>query len=369
MLIATHIQADILAEASQGALGDAHSHLRAACHKDVVLQHVLPYFQVIACLTIVLLGILALASLTCEVYLAPLGLFHALENRVSHIERIETCLGVDFEDAGIVVAKDIAGHIVFKDDVTFLIELHSYRSCGIDMLTKLVLHGIVAVKLLVEEAPASQGVAQVHVHHTPGSKHRLLVGIVKIGEDGGNLADAVFGVERVGLLHHLTDALGGTREDASVETLLQDVERLLGEPFGHELLPGGLVNNILVSEVVDGNLFACIIVDFSTIDQQRNTDGDTTEHRHTGTLLAVLLVALLLGFVGILFRVCPLLPQCWLGKVCPYPLYTARLGDEQIGEHLRRSAHHVRPVVIVGHGTTVVICLCRHGGTGRGDIR
>ena len=88
-------------------------------------------------------------------YLAPLGFFYCFENRVSHIERIETCLGVDFEDAGIVVAKDIAGHTVFKDDVAFLIELHSYRACGIDILTKLVLHGIVAVKLLVEEAPAT----------------------------------------------------------------------------------------------------------------------------------------------------------------------------------------------------------------------
>ena len=80
MLIATHVQADILAETCQGALGDAHSHLRAAYHKDVVLQHVLPYLKVIACLTIVLFGILALASLTGKVYLAPLGFFHALEN-------------------------------------------------------------------------------------------------------------------------------------------------------------------------------------------------------------------------------------------------------------------------------------------------
>ena len=316
-----------------------------------------------------MLGILALASLTGKVYLAPLGFFHTLENRVSHIERIETCLRVDFEDTGIVVAKDITGHTVFKDDVTFFIELHSYRACGIDIFTKLVLHGIVAIKLLIEETPTTQCVTKVHVHHTPWSKHSLLVGIVEIGKDGGNLVDAVFGVERVCLLHHLTDAPGCTCEDASVETLLQDVERLLGEPFGHELLPGGLVNNILVSEVVDGNLFACIVIDFSTIDQKRNTDGNTTEHRYTSSFFAFFLLTLFLGFVCILFRVCPLLPQCWLGEVCPYALYKARLGNKQIGEHLRRSTHHVRPVVIVGHGTTIVICLSRYGGTGRGDIR
>ena len=209
----------------------------------------------------------------------------------------------------------------------------------------------------------------MHVHHTPWSKHSLLVGIVEIRENGGNLADAVFGVERICLLHHLTDALGRTREDAAVETLFQDVERLLGKALGHELLPRGLVNNLLVSEIIDGNLLTGIVVDFSTIDKERYTDGDTTEHRHTCTLLTVLLVTFLLGFVGILFRVCPLLIKTWHGEVCPYPLHKTRLGDEQIGEHLRRSAHHVRPVVVIRHGATIVIRLCRHGGTGRCDIR
>ena len=92
MLIATNVHADVCAETCQCSFGDAYSHLGTANHKDVVLQHILPYFEVVACLMIILLCIQALATLASKMHFAIVRLLGSLEKRVSHIERVETRL-------------------------------------------------------------------------------------------------------------------------------------------------------------------------------------------------------------------------------------------------------------------------------------
>ena len=199
---------------------------------------------------IVLFGILALSTLTREVDPAIDRLLNLLEDRIGHVERIETSLGVDLQDAGVVVGEDIARHLTPIDETWLLLGL-----------AILVLLGVGSIKLFIEEAPAAEGVAELHVDHAPGRQHGLLVGVVEIREDGGNLRDAVLGVERVGLLHHLTDALGGTGEDAAVEAVLEDVEGVLGEAeMVAELVGGegveagvGLLDE-LVEKTLDGGL-------------------------------------------------------------------------------------------------------------------
>ena len=77
----------------------------------------------------------------------------------------------------------------------------------------------------------------MHVDHTPWGKHGLFVRIVEVREDGGNLGNTVFGIEIVSLLHHLAYALGSTSKYATIETVFQGVERLLGKALRHKLLP------------------------------------------------------------------------------------------------------------------------------------
>ena len=237
MLIATNVHADVLAETSQCAFGDTYSHLGTANYKDVVLQHILPYFEVVSCLVIILLRIQALSTLTGKMHTAIVWLLGSLKERVSHIERVETRLGVDFKNAGIVITENILGHLVGEMRLVVIIYGDTYRSCCIDILAILVLLSIRRNKILIPEAPATHSIAHVHVDHTPWGKHSLLVRIVEVREDGSNLGNTVLGIEIVSLLHHLTDALGSTREDVTVKTVFQRVERLLGKAFRHKLLP------------------------------------------------------------------------------------------------------------------------------------
>ena len=237
MLIATNIHADVLAETSQCSFGDAYSHLGTANHKDVVLQHILPYFEIVACLMIILLRIQAFATLTGKMHFAIVRLLGSLEERVSHIERIETRLGVDFKNAGIIITENIFGHLVGEMRLVVFIHSHAYRSCCIDILAILVLLSIRRNKVLIPEAPATHSIAHVHVDHTPRGKHGLFVRIVEVREDCCNLGNTVFCVEIVSLLYHLTYTLGSTCEDTIIEAVFQNVERLLGKALRHKLFP------------------------------------------------------------------------------------------------------------------------------------
>ena len=118
-----------------------------------------------------------------------------------------------------------------------IIHRYTYRSCSVNIFSILILFSIRRNKILIPEAPAANSIAHVHVDYTPWSKHSLFIWIVEVREDSGNLSNAVFCIEIVSLLHHLTYALGSTCKDATVEAVFQGVERLLGKALRHKLFP------------------------------------------------------------------------------------------------------------------------------------
>ena len=73
--------------------------------------------------------------------------------------------------------------------LTNLSSLHKTRS--VDHLTVLVLDLVGAVEFLIEKAVATESIAQLHVNNAPWSQNSLLVGIMELCKDFGNLVDAI----------------------------------------------------------------------------------------------------------------------------------------------------------------------------------
>ena len=66
---------------------------------------------------------------------------------VSHIERIKTAFGVDFEDSGVGI-EHFSRHFATVDEAR-------------------VGERLLVVEIAIEEAIASERVGQVHIHHAP----------------------------------------------------------------------------------------------------------------------------------------------------------------------------------------------------------
>ena len=77
----------------------------------------------------------------------------------------------------------------------------------------------------------------MHIHHTPRSQYRFLVGIAEGGEYVGDAFDAFFYGQAVGSTSHGADALACGSKDVGVVVTLEFVERGFGHATWHELLP------------------------------------------------------------------------------------------------------------------------------------
>ena len=188
-----------LAEAHQRPLGNTFRHRCLADHEDVFDNGLVPY------------RLLFFKRFGRNGAVLQSGAVNA----ISHVKRVQARLGIDFKDAA-VRSEHFFRHLAVVDEVRLVNSM---------------------LIILVKKAVASQTVAEVHVHHTPRSKHRFLVGITERAEDVRNAPDALLHTQLVSRFRHRTDALTCGTEDIRVVVFLECVELLLAHPFGHELLP------------------------------------------------------------------------------------------------------------------------------------
>ena len=139
----------------------------------------------------------------------------------------------------------------------------------------------------------------MHIDHSPGSQHGLLVGVVEHVMNVGDGLDALFNVHRVGLASPLAVEASGTLEAGHIVAPFETVEFLFRHTARHKFLPWTVI--YLAGEVVERNPVIVILREFASEYQQRNAEWDATEYLDAVFfLLASLLTFFFQGFVGLL---------------------------------------------------------------------
>ena len=172
-------------------------------------------------------------------------------------------------------------------------------------ITGCVKHSGLFVKSFVVPAPTTNRVTHVHIHHTPRSKHCLLVRIAEIRENLRNLTDAFINMHEVSLTGKGTILLTRFLETGSIEALTNFVEIFLRDSLRHKLSPRLILN--LSGEVVNCQFILRVAGISTTIHQQRNTERNTTDIGHTLLKLFTFFLRLLTSGNAFSFCLQPLL--------------------------------------------------------------
>ena len=115
----------------------------------------------------------------------------------------------------------------------------------------------------------------MHVYYTPRRQHSLLVRITEGVEDGRDTFYSFFDRELIGSTSHLSDTLACFTEDVWIVVLLKLLKFLFVYALGHKFLPRCIVYQF--GKVIDSDFFV-LILQLSTINQQRHANRDTTQN-------------------------------------------------------------------------------------------
>ena len=128
---------------------------------------------------------------------------------------------------------------------------------------------------LVVETVASKTVSQVHVHHTPRCKYRLLVGVAERVEYSGYTLYALLHSKVVGGTSHRAYAFASLTEYVCLIVFLELSEHVFSHSLGHELCPRGGINYL--REVVYRYL-VFLVLQFGSVYQQRHPYAYATQY-------------------------------------------------------------------------------------------
>ena len=128
----------------------------------------------------------------------------------------------------------------------------------------------------IVEVITTQTIAHVHIHYPPWGQNCFLVGIFEAGKQLRNFLDPLRGGKLIGAENCGANAATSGHEDFRVIVFDETFEHLFGDAGGHKFLPGGIVHDI--HQLVHGDIL--VNGNISAVNQQRHTDGNTTQDRN-----------------------------------------------------------------------------------------
>ena len=204
-----------IAEAEERAASDTHSHRSVTDYIHVVAHDVVPHH-----LFLLHTDGGRIDALCLDIFFKATAV-----ERICDVKRIKSGLGVDLQylclhlTCKVHIVEELTGHVDLIN-IAWSVELTS-----------------LLVKCLIIPAPSTDGIAHVHVHHTPWGEHCLLVGIVEVREYLHYLMDALVNMHKVSLTSEGTIFLASLLKASGIEALAYLVEVLLRDALWHELCP------------------------------------------------------------------------------------------------------------------------------------